>query len=82
MREGPAAGRPVVRYYEHVLPLAPGTERLAEDLPALLEAQHWQLAHWLDSAEVLNYRRFFEVDQLIGVRVEEADVFEATEAAE
>ncbi|GGK77132.1 malto-oligosyltrehalose synthase [Ornithinimicrobium pekingense] len=78
--EGPAAGRPVARYFEHVLPLAPGTERLADTLPALLEAQHWQLAHWLDSAEVLNYRRFFEVDQLIGVRVEEPDVFEATHA--
>lgn len=78
--EGPAAGRPVVRYYDHVLPLAPGTESLARDLPALLDAQHWRLAHWLDSADVLNYRRFFEVDQLIGVRVEEPDVFEATHA--
>src|SRR5690606_6535417 len=51
-----------------------------DDLPALLDAQHWQLAHWLENAEVLNYRRFFEVDQLIGVRVEHRDVFEATHA--
>ncbi|RIK17314.1 MAG: malto-oligosyltrehalose synthase, partial [Acidobacteria bacterium] len=80
--EGPAGGRPVVRYHEHVLPLAAGTEHLADagDLAALLDSQHWLLAHWLDAPEVLNYRRFFEVDGLIGVRVEEADVFEATHA--
>lgn len=78
--EGPAAGQPVVRYYEHVLPLARGTETMADGdgLAALLEAQHWRLASWRDSADVLNYRRFFEVDGLIGVRVEEADVFAAT----
>ncbi|MFK5635606.1 malto-oligosyltrehalose synthase [Ornithinimicrobium sp. LYQ103] len=76
--EGPAAGRPIVRYYEHVLPLAPGSQHLADDLPAMLAAQHWLLGHWQDAADVLNYRRFFEVDGLIGVRVEETDVFEAT----
>ena len=85
--EGPAAGLPVVRYYEHVLPLAMGTEHLTgtgdpdpDALLALLDAQHWLLAHWQDAPEVLNYRRFFEVDGLIGVRVEHPDVFEATHA--
>ena len=80
--EGPAAGQPVARYYEHVLPLAPGTETMPtgtpEELTALLDAQRWQLASWRDAAEVLNYRRFFEVDGLIGVRVEQADIFAAT----
>ena len=90
--EGPAAGQPVVRYFEHVLPLDPttipggwpaGTEDGAgagagADLLGLLGQQHWLLAHWQDAPEVLNYRRFFEVDGLIGVRVEEPDVFEAT----
>ena len=79
--EGAAAGQPVVRYFEHVLPLDPTSLREGEDdLAALLERQHWLLAHWQESPEVLNYRRFFEVDGLIGVRVEEADVFEATHA--
>ncbi|SOC57009.1 malto-oligosyltrehalose synthase [Ornithinimicrobium cerasi] len=78
--EGPAAGQPVVRYFEHVLPVGTGTEHLTDDLPALLEAQHWLLGHWQDAADVLNYRRFFEVDGLVGVRVEEADVFEETHA--
>ncbi|MGO0575456.1 malto-oligosyltrehalose synthase [Ornithinimicrobium panacihumi] len=86
--EGGAAGQPVLRYFEHVLPLAPGTDRLAGRLghgPAtvtreLLESQHWRLGHWLDAPDVLNYRRFFEVDGLIGVRVEDEDVFQATHA--
>ncbi|WP_010149025.1 malto-oligosyltrehalose synthase [Serinicoccus profundi] len=86
--EGPAAGQPVARYFEHVLPLAPGTDRLAEEHPegaaspaavrAVLDAQRWLLASWRDAADVLNYRRFFEVDGLIGVRVEQPDVFAAT----
>ncbi|WP_130011295.1 malto-oligosyltrehalose synthase [Serinicoccus sediminis] len=88
--EGPAAGQPVARYFEHVLPLAPGTEQIAQEHPdgpgspaalrAVLDAQRWLLACWLDSADVLNYRRFFEVDGLIGVRVEQADVFADTHA--
>ncbi|MGB3828099.1 MAG: malto-oligosyltrehalose synthase [Ornithinimicrobium sp.] len=87
--EGPAAGRPVLRYYDHVFPLAEGTtgvgwnpqaaEGQAEpDVGAVLEQQHYVLASWREADEVLNYRRFFEVDTLIGVRVEESDVFEAT----
>ena len=78
--EGRITGQPVVRYFDHVWPVAPGTEHLLDDLPALLEAQHWRLGFWKDAAQILNYRRFFEVDQLIGVRVEERDVFEATHA--
>ncbi|WP_151525488.1 malto-oligosyltrehalose synthase [Serinicoccus kebangsaanensis] len=86
--EGPAAGQPVARYYEQVLPLAPGTEELAAGHPdgagspaavgAVLDAQRWLLASWRDAPDVLNYRRFFEVDGLIGVRVEQADVFSST----
>lgn len=86
--EGVAAGTPVLRYFEHVLPLAPGSDRLAGGLeygaatvtPELLDAQHWQLGYWLDAPDLLNYRRFFEVDGLIGVRVEDEDVFTATHA--
>ena len=86
--EGAAAGIPVVRYHEHVLPLAAGTERIAQEHPdgpdspaaltSVLDAQHWLLGSWLEGGELLNYRRFFEVDGLIGVRVEEPDVFAET----
>ena len=43
----------------------------------VLEEQHHRLAYWR-SARDLGYRRFFDVNELIGVRVEQADVFEAT----
>lgn len=75
--EGPAAGEPVLRYYHHVFPVAPGTAAPAEDPAQVLERQHYLLACWRQQ-EVLNYRRFFEVDGLIGVRVEFSDVFERT----
>ncbi len=77
--EGPAAGQPVLRYYEHVLPLRPDGPETSE-LTALLAAQHWLLASFREAGEVLNYRRFFEVDQLVAVRVEEPEVFDATHA--
>lgn len=77
--EGPAAGHPVIRYYGHVFPVAEGSvEGDAPDVAAVLERQHYVLASWTEADEYLNYRRFFEVDTLIGVRVEEPDVFAAT----
>src|ERR1700694_375348 len=43
---------------------------------ALLQRQHYRLAYWRSAQEEMNYRRFFTVDSLIGLRVEEARVFE------
>ncbi|MDI5964196.1 malto-oligosyltrehalose synthase [Streptantibioticus silvisoli] len=65
-----------LRYYEHAFPLRPGTEQLP--LPRLLAAQHYTLAYWRRARTELNYRRFFTVSELIGVRVEHRDVFDAT----
>ncbi|MGB3857714.1 MAG: malto-oligosyltrehalose synthase [Ornithinimicrobium sp.] len=79
--EGAAAGRPVIRYFDHVFPVAEGTlgeDGEAQDVAEVLARQHYRLASWRQGDEVLNYRRFFEVDTLIGVRVEESDVFEQT----
>lgn len=76
--EGAAAGQRVIRYYDHVFPVAEGSADDDADVSTVLAAQHYRLASWKEGDEVLNYRRFFEVDTLIGVRVEEADVFEAT----
>ncbi len=66
----------VLRYHDHVLPLRPGTERLA--LPDLLERQWYRLAWWQLARTELNYRRFFTVNSLIALRVELPEVFEAT----
>jgi (1->4)-alpha-D-glucan 1-alpha-D-glucosylmutase len=75
-QHGGPDGEPVLRYFEHVLPLWPGTARLP--MPGLLEAQHYRLAWWRDEAAKLNWRRFFDISTLIGVRVEDPAVFDAT----
>jgi (1->4)-alpha-D-glucan 1-alpha-D-glucosylmutase len=72
------AGRKVLAYYEHRFPLRPGTEDLP--LPDLVAAQHYRLAYWRTARTDLNYRRFFTISDLIAVRVERPDVFEATHA--
>jgi (1->4)-alpha-D-glucan 1-alpha-D-glucosylmutase len=66
----------LLRYYDHVLPLARGTEQLP--VPELLAAQHWRLCDWRVGGEELNYRRFFDVTTLAGLRVEDPEVFAAT----
>lgn len=49
-------------------------------LHALLEAQAWRLAHWRVAADEINYRRFFDVNELAALRMEREAVFEATHA--
>jgi (1->4)-alpha-D-glucan 1-alpha-D-glucosylmutase len=46
-------------------------------LDALLESQTYRLAYWLPARQRINYRRFFDVTDLIGMRVEDPEVFEA-----
>ncbi|WP_129793001.1 malto-oligosyltrehalose synthase [Sphingosinicella sp. CPCC 101087] len=50
------------------------------DLAALLERQHYRLAWWRAANDLLNWRRFFTITGLAGVRVEDEAVFEATHA--
>ncbi|SDA13200.1 malto-oligosyltrehalose synthase [Sphingomonas sp. NFR15] len=50
------------------------------DLRALVEAQHYRLASWRTANDQLNWRRFFTINELAGVRVEDPEVFEATHA--
>ncbi|SEG09490.1 maltooligosyl trehalose synthase [Actinacidiphila yanglinensis] len=78
--QGGAAGGggKVLAYYEHRFPLRPGTEDLP--LPELVAAQHYELAYWRTARTDLNYRRFFTISDLIAVRVERPEVFEATHA--
>ena len=66
-----------IRYFDHEFPLAPST-RVEGDVLATLDRQHYRLASWRVAGEELNYRRFFDVTTLAGVRVEDPVVFEAT----
>jgi (1->4)-alpha-D-glucan 1-alpha-D-glucosylmutase len=76
----------VVRYYDNLFPLAPKTCRslTADDIarlnrePAaldeLLAAQPYQLRYWKSERYEFNYRRFFNISDLAGVRVEQPRV--------
>ncbi|CAL9621041.1 Maltooligosyl trehalose synthase [Streptomyces sp. enrichment culture] len=68
----------VLRYHDHAFPLRAGTGRLP--LPQLLDAQWYRPVWWRLARTELNYRRFFSISELIGVRVEDPEVFEATHA--
>jgi len=76
----------LIRYYDHAFPVAPGTAPDAtaaasrDGIRALLAAQNFELRFWQDEAADLNYRRFFAVTTLAGVRVELPEVFQATHA--
>jgi (1->4)-alpha-D-glucan 1-alpha-D-glucosylmutase len=75
---GEHQGQPVLRYFDQLFPVAPGTG--GDDPLTVARAQHYLLDSWLNKAGTLNYRRFFDVDTLIAVRVELRDVFDATHA--
>ena len=47
-------------------------------LDALLDDQNYRLAYWRAASRDLAYRRFFDIDELIGLRMERPEVFEAT----
>ena len=47
-------------------------------LDGLLDRQNYRLARWRTAGQDLDYRRFFDINNLVGVRVEEEAVFEAT----
>jgi (1->4)-alpha-D-glucan 1-alpha-D-glucosylmutase len=54
-----------------------GNPRSFDRLDELLNAQSYRLAFWRVAAEEINYRRFFDVNDLAAIRVELPDVFDA-----
>lgn len=59
------------------------TERKAADvqrLHDLLEQQNYRLASWRTAADDINWRRFFDINELAGLRMERHEVFEAVHA--
>ncbi len=53
-----------------------GQPRSFDWLDSLLNAQSYRLAHWRVASEEINYRRFFDVNQLAAVRMEDPAVFD------
>jgi (1->4)-alpha-D-glucan 1-alpha-D-glucosylmutase len=56
----------------------PGDARSFDALHELLEKQAYRLAFWRVSGEEINYRRFFDINDLVGLRMENPRVFAAT----
>jgi (1->4)-alpha-D-glucan 1-alpha-D-glucosylmutase len=56
-----------------------GADRPAPTLALhhLLERQHYKIGHWRLASSDINYRRFFDINTLAGLRVEDAGTFEA-----
>ncbi len=85
-------GQVVLCYYDHRFPISPGTLTLPADsipeflgslnaelgaLDALIQQQHYRLTGWHHGNAELNYRRFFDITTLVGIRVEDPRVFGA-----
>jgi (1->4)-alpha-D-glucan 1-alpha-D-glucosylmutase len=67
---------PVLCYFQHRFPAA---EAIAgEPLEALLARQSYRLAWWRSANDAINWRRFFDINELIALRQEHAPAFEDT----
>lgn len=78
---------PALAIYGAAYPLrrTPLAQRLVEDggldaptLAALLSEQGWSVGDWRETADAISHRRFFNITGLIGVRQEDAEVFDLT----
>lgn len=88
--------RPVISYYDNHFPIRPedyaeialspvdafdpGTEAGRGRLHRLLARQHYRLAWWRCAGDEINWRRFFDINGLVGLRIEDDEVFDATHA--
>jgi len=54
----------------------PGRPQTFLDLHRLLERQCYRLAYWRTATDEINFRRFFDINDLAGLRVEDEEVFE------
>jgi len=55
-----------------------GNPRSFDLLDDLLDAQAYRLAHWYVAGEEINYRRFFDINELAAIRMENPEVFRET----
>ena len=63
-------------YYDNRFPIASGTAEDGADARTVHSRQHYELMSWRRADDELNYRRFFAVNTLAGIRVEVPTVFE------
>ncbi len=88
MRQAAEAARAELRRPEHAQAIAEAlraydatTELGRDHLHRLLDRQNFRLAWWRAASDEINWRRFFDVNGLAGIRVENPAVFDATHAS-
>ena len=69
-----------LRYYDHRFPLADGSYTEGDDPRDVHARQNYELVGWRRADNELNYRRFFAVNTLAGIRVEVPGVFDEAHA--
>ncbi|TWG91499.1 maltooligosyl trehalose synthase [Nocardioides sp. J9] len=65
-------------YHDHRFPITPGSADDTDDPQVVHGRQHYRLVSWRAADTQQNYRRFFAVNTLAGLRVEDRDVLEAS----
>ncbi len=70
----------VLAYYDNRYPIAAGTRQDGDSARDVHARQHYELVCWRRADAELNYRRFFAVNSLAGIRVEERWVFDESHA--
>ena len=70
-----------LHYHDQRFPLAPDSARGGDEDPNAVHArQHYQLVSWRDADRDLNYRRFFAINTLVAIRVEDPEWFAKSHA--
>ncbi|HUX43225.1 MAG TPA: malto-oligosyltrehalose synthase [Terracidiphilus sp.] len=82
--QGRMVKRPIFVLYRDNLQARPAIESALREMSQnpermhlLLEQQAYRLAYWKIALEEINYRRFFDINELVCIRVEAEDVFAA-----
>ncbi len=71
-----------VRYFDHRFPVSPESRSMLPDasdrtgLHSFLEDQHYRLCHWRLAPDAINYRRFFDINELAVIRVDRREVYD------
>jgi len=66
-------GERVIHYFDQSFPVDPRSR--AEDIQTLLQQQNYVLTLWREAATRINWRRFFDINQLVALRMDRDAVF-------
>jgi (1->4)-alpha-D-glucan 1-alpha-D-glucosylmutase len=76
-REAPGFKEAIARHLARINGV-PGEPASFDALDRLIRSQHYRLAYWRVGPELINYRRFFDITELVSMKMESEEVFKAT----